>query len=118
MYEILVCNDLLLSVSHKTVWSNQQYYLAHLSPHLLSEVDECSLNMEFYGLDACHADANCIDTADSYTCQCKDGFEGDGFNCVGEYHLYVIFGLSEGVHSNHSCLVLSTRFNLHEVGVP
>jgi hypothetical protein len=31
----------------------------------------------------CHKDAICTDTIGSYTCKCKNGFEGDGINCKG-----------------------------------
>ena len=31
----------------------------------------------------CSRDALCSDTNSSYTCICKDGYTGDGFNCAG-----------------------------------
>ena len=33
--------------------------------------------------DGCHDNASCTDDNGSYTCVCKDGFTGDGFNCTG-----------------------------------
>ena len=30
----------------------------------------------------CHADADCTNTLDSFTCACKSGFEGDGLECT------------------------------------
>ena len=42
-------------------------------------------------LDDCHEYANCTDILGSYTCQCKEGFTGDGKSCQGRdflvYHL-------------------------------
>ena len=34
--------------------------------------------------DSCHDNATCTDANGNYTCACKDGFTGDGFNCTGE----------------------------------
>ena len=34
--------------------------------------------------DNCDVNATCIDDNGSYICVCKDGFTGDGFNCIGE----------------------------------
>lgn len=31
--------------------------------------------------DPCHEDATCLDLDGSYTCECNDGFVGDGFSC-------------------------------------
>ena len=39
--------------------------------------------------DGCHDNATCTDDNGSYSCVCKDGFTGDGFNCTGNklnYH--------------------------------
>ncbi|XP_061416595.1 multiple epidermal growth factor-like domains protein 8 [Lethenteron reissneri] len=37
------------------------------------DVEECALR-----LDNCHANASCVNTPDSFTCQCQRGFQGDG----------------------------------------
>ena len=42
------------------------------------DVDECSNNN-----GGCNADATCQNTEGSFTCTCKPGYSGDGFNCVG-----------------------------------
>ena len=34
------------------------------------------------GIHVCHLNADCTDTAGSYTCACFSGFNGDGFKCV------------------------------------
>ena len=31
----------------------------------------------------CHEDGFCLYTTESFNCTCKDGYEGDGFNCTG-----------------------------------
>ena len=40
-------------------------------------VDECTT-----GDHNCDSNADSTDTATSFTCQCKDGFEGNGTTCV------------------------------------
>ena len=45
-----------------------------------ADVDDCAL-----GLHMCdNSTSECVDTIENYTCQCKDGYEGDGFNCSGK----------------------------------
>ena len=43
------------------------------------DTDECEQQ-----LDNCHDNADCLDTVGSFDCECKSGFEGDGFNCTGK----------------------------------
>ena len=45
---------------------------------LYIDIDECE-----DGTHNCSGDARCNNTAGNYTCECFDGFEGDGFNCTG-----------------------------------
>lgn len=40
-----------------------------------ADVDECQPSR-------CHPDAFCYNTPGSFTCQCKPGYQGDGFRCV------------------------------------
>ena len=42
------------------------------------DVDECASDNE------CHVNAQCTNTDGSYTCSCRDGYDGDGKNCIGE----------------------------------
>ena len=42
------------------------------------ESDECKQQ-----IDNCPANSTCIDTRESYTCACHDGFHKDGMNCTG-----------------------------------
>ena len=49
--------------------------------------------------DGCHDNATCTDDNGSYSCVCKDGFTGDGFNCTGnnlKFHLS--FYIFDGGH--------------------
>ncbi|GBP07047.1 Protein kinase C-binding protein NELL1 [Eumeta japonica] len=41
------------------------------------EVDECASSSH-----TCHAAAECTNTPGSYTCQCRDGYSGDGYVCT------------------------------------
>ena len=43
-----------------------------------TDVNECEL--EAY---PCSPNANCTDADGSFNCTCREGFEGDGFNCTG-----------------------------------
>ena len=58
-------------------WS-LEYIVIHI---IYTDVDECQTNS-----NDCDANAVCHDQEGSYTCKCKDGFTGDGFNCSGKYH--------------------------------
>ena len=43
-----------------------------------ADINECELET-----DLCSPNANCTDTDGSFNCTCREGFEGDGFNCTG-----------------------------------
>ena len=43
------------------------------------DIDECSEN-----LHNCDMNADCTDTDGSFTCTCRDGFEGDGTFCTSK----------------------------------
>ena len=42
------------------------------------DIDECSSDV-----DDCHNDANCTNTAGSFTCLCREGYTGNGTSCSG-----------------------------------
>ena len=44
-----------------------------------SDIHECISN-------PCHTNAECKDGINSYTCKCKEGFNGDGISCTGNLH--------------------------------
>ena len=48
------------------------------------ELNECDLNT-----DDCHDKAKCINGEGSYTCECIEGYKGDGFNCTGWWLVYM-----------------------------
>ena len=66
----------LLNYKHK--WSHVFRFSAKpLQGNFSSaDVDECTIDDH-----KCHLEAACINTAGSYNCSCKPGFEGDGYNC-------------------------------------
>ena len=57
-----------------------------------SDINECSTNN-----GGCDTNAECTNTAGGRNCQCKTGYNGDGFTCSGE--LVVGFKLNF-YHSN------------------
>ena len=42
------------------------------------DINECLTN-------PCHDNANCSNTAGTFTCTCKVGFTGNGETCIGKY---------------------------------
>ena len=63
-------------------------YIMYMYTYLLAcmhstDVNECEL--ETY---PCNSNANCTDTDGSFNCTCREGFEGDGFNCTGMYNMH------------------------------
>ena len=44
----------------------------------LADINECDL-----GLDNCDENAACTNTDGSFTCECNDGFSGNGTVCQG-----------------------------------
>ena len=44
------------------------------------DIDECTS----LGDNDCGSNALCTNTNGSYSCNCKDGFQGDGINCTGK----------------------------------
>ena len=54
----------------------------------LPDYDECKENDP-----KCGANADCINTQGSYTCRCKEGYMGDGYNCTSKSLLPQLFGV-------------------------
>ena len=46
---------------------------------IVSDLDECTTNTH-----DCDVNADCGNTADSYSCKCKAGYTGDGRTCDGK----------------------------------
>ena len=56
-------------------------YFPQYIPHdlfFITDVNECET-----GEALCDPNADCKDILTSYSCQCRQGFEGNGFNCTG-----------------------------------
>ena len=51
--------------------------LVGFSSTFISDMNECSS-------DPCHTNATCTNIAGSYTCECNEGYTGDGYDCKGE----------------------------------
>ena len=45
-----------------------------------TDINECMANT-----DDCDTNAVCTNTPGSFTCDCNQGYSGDGLNCVGKY---------------------------------
>ena len=43
------------------------------------DIDECNA-----ANNSCHENAWCNNTQGSFSCSCKPGYEGDGYNCTGK----------------------------------
>ena len=56
--------------------------------NFVSDIDECNTDFK-----SCHQKALCHNTQGSFTCSCKPGYEGDGYNCTGKI-LWLLFRLS------------------------
>ena len=52
---------------------------------LCSDIDECS------GENHCDENASCNNTFGSYTCDCKSGYSGDGWNCTSMWRIKTLF---------------------------
>ena len=46
---------------------------------MLADLDECAL-----GVAECSPHAECENSAGSYDCHCRPGFDGDGKTCTGQ----------------------------------
>ena len=65
-------------------WRSVYVYLfsyQHLKIYWIysSDIDECNA-----ATNSCHKNARCNNTQGSFTCSCKPGYEGDGYNCKGK----------------------------------
>lgn len=54
-----------------------------------TDVDECKAGLA----DCSVSEAECMNTAGGYFCQCKTGFSGDGQHCMGttKHIQYIIY---------------------------
>lgn len=79
-----------VTLTHQSFWSHGYFsvlchflgtsvMLFHVTIVTSADIDECSL-----GQHQCSSYARCYNIHGSYKCQCRDGYEGDGLNCVCE----------------------------------
>ena len=50
-----------------------------------TDIDECA-----NGTGDCDTEAECTNTPGSYTCQCNQGYTGNGTNCTGMVMKFII----------------------------
>ena len=58
--------------------TSKQIHLVIL-PLYCTDIDECEADT-----DTCDINADCTDTEGSYTCHCRLGYAGEGFNCTSK----------------------------------
>merc|ERR1712050_537541 len=58
------------------IWNAPEEFRTRALCEANKDVDECIL-----GTDNCHAHASCTNTDGSFTCECNDGFQGNGAQC-------------------------------------
>ena len=56
---------------------------SHMYTNLLAFIEPADINECELAIHSCSAYANCTDTDGSFNCTCREGFEGEGFNCTG-----------------------------------
>ncbi|XP_078594600.1 uncharacterized protein LOC144872399 [Branchiostoma floridae x Branchiostoma japonicum] len=61
------------------------------SDEYICDVDECA-----DGTDNCHAQATCTNTDGSFTCDCTEGYSGNGVNCTD------VDECADGTHNCHA----------------
>ena len=61
------------------------YHFFCLGNYHTPDTDECS-----EGIDDCNMNAICNNTEGHHTCQCSEGYDGDGETCYGLLWLYFL----------------------------
>ncbi|XP_065195503.1 uncharacterized protein LOC135826830 [Sycon ciliatum] len=87
--QIFTCNTGFNLVGHKTLSCGSTGVLNGTSPPICQDIAECS-----DGSHSCSTNAQCQDTAGSYTCMCKSGYTGNGTTCND---------IDECASKNHNC---------------
>ena len=85
-YTLIFTNHIMEDVMQKLKYDTSCDSKATKVPKFLkwstsTDINECEL--EAY---PCSSNANCTDTEGSFNCTCREGFEGDGFNCTGKFY--------------------------------
>merc|ERR1712224_234009 len=70
-----------------------------------ADLDECATDKD----NNCHAEAICIDFVNTFSCACKDGFFGDGVECVPDKDECVTM---TGNNPDHNCHANATCTNV------
>ena len=61
-------------------------FFSILNVIFLKDVDEC-----IEQLDNCNHKATCLNNHGSFSCQCMEGYYGDGFDCHGSFDMLNLF---------------------------
>ena len=65
-----------MAIDHLILIANNPYSFLPIT----SDIDECAADSS-----PCDENADCTNTDGSYSCTCKQGFNGDGMSCKGSY---------------------------------
>ena len=69
---------------HRIRWLNLPKLT--MSLFAVADINECTTNTH-----NCHHNANCTNRNGSFTCECWNGFNGDGENCTGRCNQFSLF---------------------------
>ena len=73
---------------------------------LVLDIDECTK-----GTHRCHVNAVCNNTRGSYNCTCKDGFYGDGRNCIGIKKTLICWFWLNTLYNTQGCFLTHKHNN-------
>lgn len=83
---------------------------------ICTDTNECAL-----GLASCAQDAECKNTEGSFRCECKEGFNGDGEFCLGEFEYIILLSrflvISSPVKGIHRSYLQNCHTSLTDPGV-
>ncbi|KAH9523698.1 Signal peptide, CUB and EGF-like domain-containing protein 3 [Bulinus truncatus] len=90
---LLYSPPLLVILTLGNVWTILDFKQVKLNVKpvlfILQVLDDAMLDYDdcLKGPQKCHASAECSNVNGSYSCQCKEGYTGDGYTCQREYFM-------------------------------
>ncbi len=84
------------------ILSLQNTFLYHSINTHIADINECTSNT-----DNCNATADCTNTDGSFTCDCWDGYSGNGVSCTGIFYYKYVFILILNISSPSSQMTMN-----------